>query len=306
MSVVLLCGIPTESPLQLVIEAAERRGNETVLFNQREAQHIDMQLGVDAGRLIATLYVCGTTYDLNSISGVYVRLMDHSRLPENCASRAECASEAIVKSYWLHQTFAEWLELTSCRVMNRARDMASNVSKPYQAQLIRRSGFSIPPTLVTNDPVAVAAFRRANRRIIYKSTSSIRSIVRELTDDDLARVRNLPTQFQAYIEGTNIRVHVTGQKLFATEIQSEAIDYRYAARDNLDVDMVPIELPEEIQRRCFELSHRLCLPLCGIDLKRTPEGEYVCFEVNPSPAFSYYQSITGQPIADSILDYLVS
>jgi hypothetical protein len=38
----------------------------------------------------------------------------------------------------------------------------------------------------------------------------------------------------------------------------------------------------------------------GIDLKITPDDEVYCFEVNPSPAFSYYESNTGQPISAAI------
>ena len=42
------------------------------------------------------------------------------------------------------------------------------------------------------------------------------------------------------------------------------------------------------------------LPLAGIDLRRTPQGEWYCFEVNPSPAFTYYEQITGQPISQAV------
>ena len=52
--------------------------------------------------------------------------------------------------------------------------------------------------------------------------------------------------------------------------------------------------------KCCELD----LPLCGIDLKRAVDGTFFCFEVNPSPAYSYYQDQTGQPIADALVDYL--
>jgi glutathione synthase/RimK-type ligase-like ATP-grasp enzyme len=46
------------------------------------------------------------------------------------------------------------------------------------------------------------------------------------------------------------------------------------------------------------------LVVAGIDLRRTPEGRWVCFEVNPSPAFVYYEEATGQPIGDAIAQWL--
>jgi len=42
------------------------------------------------------------------------------------------------------------------------------------------------------------------------------------------------------------------------------------------------------------------LAVAGIDLRRTPEDEWYCFEVNPSPAFSFYEEATHQPIAEAI------
>ena len=42
------------------------------------------------------------------------------------------------------------------------------------------------------------------------------------------------------------------------------------------------------------------LSVAGIDLRKTPEGEWVCFEVNTSPAFTYYEEATHQPIARAI------
>jgi glutathione synthase/RimK-type ligase-like ATP-grasp enzyme len=67
-----------------------------------------------------------------------------------------------------------------------------------------------------------------------------------------------------------------------------------------------IPLPPEVEARCRDLSKRLRLPVAGIDLRRTPDGEWYCFEVNPSPGFTYYESKTGQPIAAAIAGLLAA
>lgn len=208
-----------------------------------------------------------------------------------------------------HETLVEWLGLCPALVINRPTAMESKSSKPFQAQLIGAGGFRCPSTLVTNDPAAVLAFKEKHTRIIYKSISGIRSIVRELDDariQRLARIRNLPTQFQEYIPGVDIRVHVVGPRTFAAEVKSDAIDYRYARQDGLEADLRAIELPEELVARCIDLSRSLQLPLCGIDLRRTPEGEYVCLEANPMPAYSYYESSAGLPISAALADLLAT
>lgn len=306
---IVFCGIPSEEPLQLAIEAAGSRNVPFLLLNQRESHFLALRLSVDREGFGGTLAVGDATCPLQEIQGIYSRLMESSLLPENRASRLGYSDPAAVeRSRVFHEGLCQWLEFASCRVLNRPGPMGSNMSKPYQCQLIRRCGFLIPATLVTNDPAEALAFHAAHGRIIFKSISAIRSIVRELNPRDkgrLRRLRNLPTQFQEFIDGVNVRVHVVGKRVFATEIATEATDYRYASRDGQAVEMRPIELPENIAERCVRLSQELVLPLCGIDLKRTPHGEYYCFEVNPSPAYSYYQQQTGQPIADAIVDYLL-
>jgi glutathione synthase/RimK-type ligase-like ATP-grasp enzyme len=48
------------------------------------------------------------------------------------------------------------------------------------------------------------------------------------------------------------------------------------------------------------------LLIAGIDLKEAPDGEYYCFEVNPSPGFAYYEQHTGQPISAALVEALNS
>jgi glutathione synthase/RimK-type ligase-like ATP-grasp enzyme len=121
----------------------------------------------------------------------------------------------------------------------------------------------------------------------------------------LDRIRWLPTQFQAFIDGTNIRVHVVGSEVFATAVHSGATDYRYA-QDQVghSAELRPIELPADVSENCVRLTQALGLAFAGIDLKMTPDNRMFCFEVNPCPGFSYYEANTGQPIAQSVAQYL--
>jgi glutathione synthase/RimK-type ligase-like ATP-grasp enzyme len=183
----------------------------------------------------------------------------------------------------------------------------SNNSKPYQALLLLRAGLKVPTTLVTNDPQAASAFQAEHGDVIYKSVSGIRSIVRRLDAAQQARLeflRDGPAQFQVFVPGRNIRVHTVGDNVFATRIETEAVDYRYAHLDGLDVAMTPITLPPAVEAACLRAARDLDLLFAGIDLKETPAGDYVCFEVNPCPGFIYYERQTGQPISAALADLL--
>jgi glutathione synthase/RimK-type ligase-like ATP-grasp enzyme len=185
--------------------------------------------------------------------------------------------------------------------------MGSNFSKPYQLQLIRAHGFAVPETLVTNDPDLVLKFWREHKQIVYKSISSVRSIVHILRDEDIDRLDRIllcPTQFQAYVDGVNVRVHTVGKAVYASAIETDATDYRYAHREGREVQIYTTNIPEELAERCIRLAEDLELPFAGIDLKINAQNCAYCFEVNPSPAFSYYEEQTQQPISRSLALYL--
>lgn len=302
---ILLCGIPSETPLARVRAQLERLDVDHVIFNQRRFADAAIEFEIHGRRIKGVLRIDGKCHRLENVQGVYTRLLDDRLLPELAQEPAHSARRRRCRA--LHDALAQWSELTPARVVNRAAAMSSNASKPYQAQLIRAQGFAVPPTLVTNDPQLVLNFRDRHRHVIYKSISGIRSVVQTLQDEDLARLERIrwcPTQFQAFIDGTNVRVHTVGDALFATAIRTEATDYRYAHRQGGSAELEATELPDALAEKCLRLARSLGLAFAGIDLKITPDGRVFCFEVNPSPAFSYYEANTGQPIAEAVARYL--
>lgn len=305
MGLTLLCGLPTETPIALVGERLESLGAPALWFDQRAFDAMDIELTVSGTRVTGRLTIGGRAVALEEVSGVYIRLLDDQALP---ALRHEPpGSPRRLRCRALHETLARWSEICPARVVNRLGAMASNGSKPYQTQLIREHGFAVPETLITNDPDLVRDFRRQHGRVIYKSISGVRSVVQLLEDCDderLDAIRWCPTQFQAFVPGTNVRVHIVGDAVFATVAHTEATDYRYAHRQGSETTLEPFELEDDLAERCIRLAQGLGLAFAGIDLKLTPDGEVFCFEVNPSPGFSYFENHTGQPIAEAVARFL--
>lgn len=303
---ILLCGIPTESPLLLVRDRLDAMGTPYLMLSQRRFAEVPFRFRIDDGCVTGQVVLDGRACALEDIFGVYTRLMDFRSLPE-LAGEQEGAARRILARDW-HDAVSRWCEVTPARVVNRAAPMGSNASKPFQAQAVARRGFLTPETLVTNDPDLARAFIHEHGRAVYKSISGVRSIVREVDAGDLARldrIRSCPVQFQAYVEGRNVRVHTVATEVFATGITTDATDYRYAHREGgLAAALEPVDLTDDLAAQCLALAQDLELPLAGIDLKVTPQDEVYCFEVNPSPAYSYYESQTGQPIAAALARYL--
>lgn len=276
-----------------VREAAEDLGIPHVVIDEDRLDPASVRVDVREDGVGAVLRTIDGVIDLDRLTGVYARAL----------GPADPTPGAVEVSGLLTQ----WLDVTDVPVMGRPMSMYSNGSKPHQARLIAAAGLAVPTTLVTNEPDAVREFGSAHGRVIFKSISGIRSIVQEVDDaarSRIDRVRDLPTQFQARVEGTDVRVHVVGRAVFATRIFSEALDYRYAARDGLDCDLRPSTLRPEVEEACVRVAVALDLPLAGIDLRVGDDGTVTCFEVNPMPAFSYYESNTGQPIAAAVAAFL--
>ena len=113
----------------------------------------------------------------------------------------------------------------------------------------------------------------------------MRSIVQVLENGDLDRldsIRWCPVQFQQFIEGTDLRVHVIGSSVFSSIINSNVTDYRYAHKQGSEAELKAVSLPSEFERRCVELSRSIGLEFSGIDFKITPDKDAFCFEVNPT------------------------
>jgi hypothetical protein len=289
-----------------VREALLRMGCAPTFLDQRASIRACAEMSVGAD-LATTVTTNEGVVDLRAVTAVYLRPYDPRELP--AVRQAGSLSEKYRNAVLLEDLLESWAELTEALVVNRPSAMAHNSSKPFQMRQLRNFGFGVPDTLITTDAAAVIEFRKRYGRVVYKSVSGVRSIVSELTDEHMSRLDAVcwcPTQFQELIPGTDYRVHVVGDEVFATEIQSEAVDYRYAGRQGYAVTFRPASIADEVAQLCVAASRGMGLAVAGVDLKLTADGKWYCFEVNPSPAFDFYQSATGQPIDEAIARLLIS
>lgn len=299
---ILLWGPATDAPLAAVLDALRRLDIPFIHLDQRAVLSTSVELEI-GGAVAGFVHSDRQRVDLGAVRACYIRPDDSYRL-------RDVAAEGETSAAWLHainvdDALLSWTELTPAFVVNRPSAMSSNSSKPYQLQLIRAHGFDVPDTLVTTDPAAVLAFREEHGEIVYKSISSIRSKVSKFRLEHVERINDVtscPTQFQKYIPGVDYRVHIVGTAVFSARIDSTADDYRYAGDEFFEV--TPCEIPASLAERCQGLAAGLGLPVAGIDLRQSPDQTWYCFEVNPSPGFTYYDRAPGQPIASAVASLL--
>jgi glutathione synthase/RimK-type ligase-like ATP-grasp enzyme len=303
--VILLYGPASDEPLAEVRAELFRCGAPVFFVDQQEVLQTSIQLSVGS-RVTGTVRVGRKKVDLESVESAYLRMCDPRELPDIAAAGKNSA--VWNHALRLHEALECWAEVTSARVVNRPSAAWGN-SKPCQSHMIRSVGFDYPETLVTTDPGAALRFWKAHKKVIYKSVSGIRSVVARLTPAHRKRLTDLrwcPTQFQRFVPGTEFRVHVIGEKVFASEIVSEAVDYRYAEKEGMSAGSRFARLPSEIAKRCRLLTAGMNLFAAGIDLRRTPQGRWYCLEINRSPGFTYFEDVGKHPIGGAIARLLLS
>jgi hypothetical protein len=302
---VLLWGPTADPPLQAVYQELIQLAVPVFWLDQQSVLETKMHWTTGAD-ISGWIEVGSQRVNLEEVTGVYLRPYDSFQLP--VILQAGTNSPEWHHATMLDNALTSWIEITPAVVLNRPVAMAPNNSKPYQAEQIRQFGFRLPETLITTDPQAALAFWHEHGEVIYKSISGIRSQVTRLKSDHLSRLDQIiwcPTQFQEYVPGQDYRVHVVGDYIYACEVISSADDYRYSSEHNMETKINSTCLPLSIQNQCHSLAVGLNLPLAGIDLRCTPQHEWYCFEVNPSPGFTYYQEATQQPISWAIAQLLV-
>jgi len=301
---IIVSGVLSDEMIELVCARLRQMNYDYVFLDQsRYIKKYRLNWKLSQGKISGYLIIGGKKIDLRSVTGVYVRYIDYSEPREIKRSPLEKRYKELIfgeQQLGLIGLF----EALRCPVVNKVLVSTSNDSKPYQSLVIKKHGFKIPKTIITNIKEEAMKFYASCRgKVIYKSISGIRSIVKRFEKKDFARVNliaNCPVQFQEQIPGDDIRVHTVGKETFASRVISKATDYRYASLDKVSWSMEPVKLPEKVAENCLKLSKAFGLLVAGIDLRRTPAGEYYCFEVNPSPGFIFYERHSGHEISKAI------
>jgi len=292
-----------DAPMSMVYTELKKSGANLFFLDHQKIFDSEIEYIYNKNDSIrCVVSVNGIALDLNEIRAAYIRPYDF-RDYSPMEGKAIDDPMAIAASGFELQLMT-WLDASDTVVVNRSHPAATNNSKPYQLSLISKAGFKVPQTYISNDKDLVQNFLTKNTDIIYKSISGVRSIVHKVTDMHLGFLEDVqwcPTLFQRMIDGVNYRAHVFDDQIFAVRIESDSLDYRYGR-----TSMMAEDLPYDVSQKCYRINKLLGLHFSGIDLIRTNDDEWYCFEVNPSPGYSYFELNGGQPISTALARFLMN
>lgn len=188
--------------------------------------------------------------------------------------------------------------------------------KLFQLRIAQEVGLSVPETLVTNDPVLAREFvtRHGIDRTIYKAFSGTHDawretrLVKEREVSLIDSVRYAPVIFQEYIEAeVDLRITVVGSDIFPAAIHSQETTYPVDFRmDMANAKIEAHKLPAAIEEGLLALMAKLGLVYGAIDMRRTPDGEYVFLEINPAGQWLFVEARSEQPITKCLAALLAN
>jgi hypothetical protein len=185
--------------------------------------------------------------------------------------------------------------------------VAKAENKLAQLRIAHQCGLRLPPTLVSQDPLAVRAFAdkhhgdviaKVLRGTLRKPLVAV-SLDPDALDDN--SIRSCPTIYQARIPGDrHLRVNVFGTEIHAFEITSEHLDWRPYP----DNPILPISLASELAARLLRVLGLLGLHMGVFDLKIDTDGVPVWLELNPQGQFLFLQAVSGLDLLGACARFL--
>jgi len=296
---VLILGSDEDEHASHVLHSIEARGHNAEFLDSRDFPQ-RLQLSLRPNGQSEILLPSGRPLSFAEIQSVYWRNFHGVNCPELPHEEQQFIAANDARSL-----FDSLLLELPCRWVNSWQGYQMHQRKPVALSRIAQLGIPTPATLWTNHAEEFKAFVANHDNCIVKPiqggahTESITT--NELSDEQLERLSIAPITIQEKVDGVDVRVFVIGREVFACEVRSNSLDFR----DDPTAEIVACDLPPLIRQRSQTIAHTLHLELAGIDFRRTPEGEYIFFEANPSPMFIGFESRTSLPLTEALIDLLL-
>jgi glutathione synthase/RimK-type ligase-like ATP-grasp enzyme len=309
---IIVVSHPADLHASTVLNRLAEAGADAVLFDLADfPRRMPICLEASPSNFDAHVTVGPQSIALKDIGAVWWRRPQAHELDPEMASREDwnfAYGECHAAMTGLFSTIdAAWI--------NEPQRDEKAAQKVYQLKLAQQLGFRIPRTCITNDPDAAKAFiaGEGGHGTIYKAFSATKQAWREtrlLKADEhqqLDAVRHAPVIFQEYVEAkVDLRITVVGNKIFAAAIHSQDTDYKVDFRMHIDsARYEPHELPEKVSSRLLSYMRSLGLTYGAIDMRLTPEGDYVFLEINPCGQWLFVEQKTGLDITGALVGALI-
>ncbi|MFF9772877.1 ATP-grasp ribosomal peptide maturase [Streptomyces sp. NPDC013978] len=295
----------------MVITELNRRDVPVVRFNPADIGAdlmVSARFGTCPAPVVGQVRTPSRTVDLTRARSVYWRRPTWPSFPHLSPDDSRFATAQV--RYGLGGTL---YALDGLLWVNHPLRIAAADYKPAQLALAQHFGFTVPPTLVTNDPVEAREFIRDQGEAIFKTlrwtpytrdgvpvTGWAAPVTAAEIDDS---VRVTPHLFQARVDKVaDLRVLIVGPRTFAVRINSELLDWR---KDYSALTYTVERLPDRVDKALHAYLDRLELVSGSFDLAVDRAGNYWWLELNPNGQWGWLETETSLPMSAAFADLLM-
>ena len=292
----------------LIVELI-RRGLPYFRLNVEEIPEANLAFSLNKAQTIRSVSVGGQILDVHAVSAVWYRRSIHP-VPTPALTPAE---RHFVAGELRHLAMGLFLN-PKITWVNPIDKVSVAEHKLYQLQIAAALGFQVPRTLVSSDLEKLRRFSSKNAvgtickpifHGMFFDGASYHSVYTRRLDIETLNTESLsacPILLQEEIPRiSDVRVTFIGQHYFSADIQGDAslIDWR---APDAAVEYVASSLDDTTIALCRKMLAELGLVYGAFDFVRTPSGELVFLEVNPTGEWAWLENKLGFPMRDAFIE----
>ncbi|MBJ7903442.1 ATP-grasp ribosomal peptide maturase [Streptomyces sp. DSM 110735] len=186
--------------------------------------------------------------------------------------------------------------------------------KPAQLAAAAHCGFTVPATLITNDPARARAFAAEHGPVVYKplreteytdgAGRALTVWIEDVTPDQIGnRLRHTAHLFQRRVDkSADVRLTAVGDYLTAVRIDgSPGVDWR-RHYDRLTYTTVPV--PPAVAKGVRAYLDAFGLSFGAFDFGLDRDGRWHWYECNPNGQWAWFPDRITTPLTHAIADRL--
>jgi len=292
----------------LIVELI-RRGLPYFRLNAEDIAGADFRFSLGAGKMESEISIPPRKLALDEVSAVWYRRAIH---PNPLGSALSAYERQFVAGEMRHLATALVLN-TDALWVNPIDRVRTAEHKLHQLKIARSVGLKVPRTLVSRDAKSLRDFANGNQAgtickpifhgFFFDGAARFSAYTRRVRPEDLEEesVTPCPVLLQEEISrSADIRATVVGRDWFVAEIKGKGdiVDWR---SPKSDVSYAVSNVSEDVRQKCCALLDRLGLMYGAFDFIRTPDGELVFLEVNPTGEWAWLEDRLGFPMRDAFI-----
>jgi glutathione synthase/RimK-type ligase-like ATP-grasp enzyme len=292
----------------LIVELARRR-LPYFRLNAEDIAAANFEYSLDDSGISKEISVGPRTLTLSDVTAVWYRRGVRPAFANSALSPQE---QHFVAGELRHLVMALVLNCDAAWV-NPIEKVSIAEHKLYQLETARSAGFRVPRTFVSRDAQKLREFANSNRAgtickpiyhgFFFDGASRFSAYTRRVQPGEIDRESTsvCPVLLQEEIpRSADLRVTMIGAACFVTEIESDddIVDWR---DPKLNIRYAVSNIADEAIDKCRAILNRLDLLYGAFDFIRTPDGEVVFLEVNPTGEWAWLEDRLGFPMRDAFI-----